>query len=218
MLISLSQRSKLIQELLSGMRILKYFSWTAPFALNLHFIRTRELSYIRRLLIVRAANVAVAFTLPVLATILALIVYSAAGNPLQPAIIFTTLSLFSLLRMPLMFLPMSLSLIADARNALNRLALLFLADQLVVSSTVDLSAEYALKIENATFMWDGGLPEEVEVKKGKKMAAKKKASGELKAVAKAETATPGTLTPEELPMQLRNSESFLRRHLLSIGH
>jgi hypothetical protein len=53
---------------------------------------------------VRAANNAVAFSLPVLASILAFVTYSLSGHTLNAAVIFTSLTLFNLLRMPLLFL------------------------------------------------------------------------------------------------------------------
>ena len=62
------------------------------------------LSYVRSLLIIRSANNAVAVSLPALASVLAFVVYSATGHSLDPANIFASLTLFQLLRMPLMFL------------------------------------------------------------------------------------------------------------------
>jgi len=56
------------------------------------------------LLFIRATNNAMAMTMPVLASIPAFITYSATGHTLDPGVIFTSLSLFNLLRIPLMFL------------------------------------------------------------------------------------------------------------------
>src|SRR5258708_6337913 len=49
-------------------------------------------------------SLAITFTIPILASMLAFIVYALLGNSMNPAIIFTSLSLFSLLQPPL-FLP-----------------------------------------------------------------------------------------------------------------
>ena len=65
-------------------------------------------SYIRSLLVIRSANNAVAISLPALASVLAFVVYSATGHSLNAADIFSSLTLFNLLRMPLMFLRMLL--------------------------------------------------------------------------------------------------------------
>lgn len=47
---------------------------------------------------------AVAMSLPALASVIAFVTYSATGHDLEPSIIFTSLTLFNLLRLPLMFL------------------------------------------------------------------------------------------------------------------
>ena len=43
-------------------------------------------------------------SMPVLASVLAFITYSATGHTLEPGVIFTSLTLFNLLRLPLMLL------------------------------------------------------------------------------------------------------------------
>jgi hypothetical protein len=52
----------------------------------------------------------VAYSIPALAAILAFVTYSLSGHSLDPAIIFSSLGLFQLLRQPLMFLPRLVSM------------------------------------------------------------------------------------------------------------
>ena len=66
------------------------------------------LRYIRSLWLIRVASGAVATSMPVLASVLAFITYSATGHALEPGVIFTSLTLFNLLRMPLMLLRKSI--------------------------------------------------------------------------------------------------------------
>ena len=47
---------------------------------------------------------AVAMTMPVFASVIAFITYSATGHTLEPSVVFASLTLFNLLRLPLMFL------------------------------------------------------------------------------------------------------------------
>ena len=60
--------------------------------------------YIRSLLLIRSGNNAIAMSMPAIASVLAYITYSASGHQLLPASIFSSLTLFNLLRLPLMFL------------------------------------------------------------------------------------------------------------------
>jgi len=65
---------------------------------------------------------------PVIAAILSFVTYASTGGDLDPATLFTVLTLFQLLRMPLMIYPMTLSAITDAYNALQRLSAVFTAE------------------------------------------------------------------------------------------
>jgi ABC-type multidrug transport system fused ATPase/permease subunit len=119
------KRSKLLQELLSGMRVIKLFSWEVPFLKRISEYRQNEMRYvtcpiglnlvilliicsssryIRTLLIMRAGMNAIAISLPALASVLAFVTYSLTGHSLTAANIFTSLTLFQLVRFPLMFL------------------------------------------------------------------------------------------------------------------
>ncbi len=60
--------------------------------------------FVRSLLLVRAANNSVAVSMPALASVLAFVTYSVTGHQLEPSVIFASLTLFQLLRLPLMFL------------------------------------------------------------------------------------------------------------------
>ena len=148
------KRAKLTQELLGNVKVLKLFAWEVPFLAKLNAIRNSELKLIRRLLIIKALNMSIALAIPVVATILAFAVYILTGNANSPAAIFTSLTLFNLLRRPLMVLPMSLGTIADARNALNRLKEVFECETMDISLNVDPDAKYAIAIRDADFAWE----------------------------------------------------------------
>ena len=124
--------------------------------------------YIRDLLMIRSANNAVAISLPVLASVLSFVVYSLSGHDLNPADIFASLTLFQLLRLPLMFLPLSFSAIADAQNAIERLYGVFDAETLTDTKVQDPTMDVAVKVEHGDFTWDAPPSEVVTKKKGKK--------------------------------------------------
>ncbi|TFK72957.1 ABC transporter [Pluteus cervinus] len=163
------KRAKLLQELLGGMKVIKFFAWEIPFLKRIFDYRGAEMGYIRSLLLIRSANNAVAMSMPVLASVLAFVTYSLTGHSLNPADIFTSLTLFNLLRLPLMFLPMAFSSIADAKNAVNRLQDVFEAELFDKAGTlvVDEDMAQAVEVKGAGFTWDAPPPRE-EAKSGKK--------------------------------------------------
>ena len=56
------------------------------------------------MLLVRAANMALAGCTPAMASVVAFLVYAGSGHQLTPAVIFSSLTWFQLLRSPLMML------------------------------------------------------------------------------------------------------------------
>ncbi|KAH9177416.1 ABC transporter [Lactarius sanguifluus] len=165
------KRAKLLQELLGGMKLIKFFAWEAPFLERVAGYRKREISYVRKLLLVRAANMALAISTPALASVVAFLVYAGSGHQLTPAVIFSSLTWFQLIRVPLVMLPRSLSAIADARNAIGRLQECFTAELVSETLVKDPRLKYAIEIDNASFTWDGPPP---DLNKGKEDKGKKK--------------------------------------------
>ncbi len=97
------KRAKLLQELLGGIKVIKFFAWEIPFLQRIADYRRKELSFIRSIILVRSAINGVTMSMPVLASVLAFVTYSATGHSLNPANIFASLTLFNLLRLPLLF-------------------------------------------------------------------------------------------------------------------
>ncbi|KAG1831205.1 ABC transporter [Suillus subalutaceus] len=169
------KRSKILQEVLSGMRVIKFFSWEVPFLKRISDYRRNEMAYIRTLLIMRAAMNAVAISVPTIASVIAFVTYSLTGHSLTAATVFTSLTLFNLARMPLMFLPLSLSSIADAATACGRLLAVFEAETLDETLVTNSDMNVAVRAQGASFTWDSPphRPEDTKkMGKGSKMGMK----------------------------------------------
>ncbi|EED80008.1 predicted protein [Postia placenta Mad-698-R] len=152
------KRSKLILEVLGAMRVVKFFSYEAPFLKRIYGMRGAELEGIRKIQFARSANIASAYSVPVLAATLSFVTYTSTSHSFNVAIIFSSLSLFNLLRQPLMFLPRALSATTDAQNALERLKDLFHAELMDGEPfAVNPVQEPALLVEDATFEWEESL-------------------------------------------------------------
>lgn len=166
------KRSKSIQEMLGGMKIIKFFAWEVPFLKRISEFRHLEMGYIRTLLVLRAAMNAAALSLPALASVIAFITYSLLGHSLDAATIFTSLTLFQLLRLPLMLLPMSISTISDAATACERLYDVFVAETSDETLVHNQRLDFALRVRNASFSWDSPPP---QVEGSKKLKGGKRA-------------------------------------------
>ncbi|KAF7327458.1 ABC protein [Mycena kentingensis (nom. inval.)] len=164
-------RAKILLEVLGSMRVVKYFCYENPFLKKIYDIRANEVRGLRTIQHSQSLNVAMAFSLPVLASTLAFVTYTRATAGFDIAIIFASFSLFQLLRQPMMFLPRALSNIADARNSLGRLEQTFHAEMLQDAPfVIDPEQQHALVANNVSFEWESVLKEEEELKKGKAKA------------------------------------------------
>ena len=94
--------------------------------------------------------------MPILAATIAFVTYTATAHEFDVAIIFASLSLFQLLRQPLMFLPRALSATTDAQNALVRLTKVFSAETKdpAEAITIDPEQKLAVEVKAATFEWE----------------------------------------------------------------
>ncbi|KAF9048460.1 ABC protein [Panaeolus papilionaceus] len=149
------QRAKTLLEVLGAMRVVKYFSYEVPFLTRIHELRKRELKGVEEILIFQSANVALAFSIPVLAATLAFVTYTHVVKGFDAAVIFASLSLFQLLRQPMMFLPRALSATSDARNAISRLHKVFNAELRSNDAIhINPSLPSAVAVTQATFEWE----------------------------------------------------------------
>ncbi|KAG1781882.1 ABC protein [Suillus placidus] len=149
------QRTKVLLEVLGAIRVVKYFSYEIPFLQKIFELRKKELRGVRWILHANSANLALASSVPVLAATLAFVTYTLTAHNFNVAVIFSSLSLFQLLRQPMLFMPRALSAIPDASSAIQRLTHVFHAE-LISGDTfvIDKDQEPALLVKDATFEWE----------------------------------------------------------------
>ncbi|GMK55034.1 hypothetical protein CspeluHIS016_0200900 [Cutaneotrichosporon spelunceum] len=100
------QRTALMNEVLQGIRMLKFMAWERPFETRVNKIRQEELGWQRRNFQIEIAfNILWAFT-PILVTIVSFIHYTLVrGENLSPSNAFTAIAVFDELRFALNALP-----------------------------------------------------------------------------------------------------------------
>ncbi|CAG8740969.1 9300_t:CDS:10, partial [Gigaspora margarita] len=148
------ERVKLTQEILLGIRAIKYYAWEDSFADALNKLRNKEISLIRFLLVIRAAIAGVSMAFPIFASILSFITFSLTGGSLDIGIVFSSLALFNLLQTPLILLPISIGLATDAYVAINRINDFLQADELSVLPEFTPDEQYAIKVTDGEFIWE----------------------------------------------------------------
>ncbi|KAJ7630119.1 multidrug resistance-associated ABC transporter [Mycena polygramma] len=218
-------RVRLTNEVLQGIRLIKYYAWEAFYTHQIGGLREREIATVRKMAIARAALIALVTLIPVLASVLSFITYALSGHELNIAIIFSSLQFFNIIRAPLIFLPFVLSALSDALVALKRIGAFLTAEELPEPYPIDGELKSAVRV-NASFSWEtaGKLDEPKFAggnKKAQQLKAKaEKAKAEKEKKAKKEEVLPtasekekdtdtvpsGAATPreEEKPFELKN--------------
>ncbi|KAF2099088.1 hypothetical protein NA57DRAFT_38826 [Rhizodiscina lignyota] len=217
------QRVSLTQEILQGVRFVKYFGWETSFLERIKAIRKREIGSIQRLLAIRNGINAVSMTMPVFASMLAFITYSLSQHVLDPAPVFSSLALFNSLRLPLNFLPLVIGQAIDAYSSINRIQEFLLAEEAGDDCEWDYNAKQAVTVVDGEFTWERSPTQDPDQNPNNALKTKKQVKDEEKAekqrkkdadkgVAQ-EVDSSSTLTEEE-PFRIRDINFSVGRNEL----
>lgn len=114
-------RVKVTNESLQGIRAIKLYNWEEFFINKIIGIRNEELKAIRAYGVQSSYNSMLMSTAPILVSIITLMVFAGTGGDFSSATVFTAIAILNSLRFPLMFYPMVISQLADAKTSLDRL-------------------------------------------------------------------------------------------------
>uniref|UniRef100_A0AAY4E5D3 Uncharacterized protein n=1 Tax=Denticeps clupeoides TaxID=299321 RepID=A0AAY4E5D3_9TELE len=102
------KRLKIMNEILSGIKILKLFAWEPSFKSQIQEIREEELKVMRKFAYLSSVSTFIFSCAPALVSLASFAVYVSVSpdNVLDAQKAFTSISLFNILRFPLAMLPM----------------------------------------------------------------------------------------------------------------
>ncbi|XP_011217042.2 multidrug resistance-associated protein 7 isoform X1 [Ailuropoda melanoleuca] len=169
-------RVKLITELLSGIRVIKFFGWEQALGARVEACRARELGRLWVIKYLDAACVYLWAALPVVISIVIFITYVLMGHQLTATKVFTALALVRMLILPLNNFPWVINGLLEAKVSLDRIQR-FLdlpnhSPQAYYSPDPPTEPSTVLELHEALFSWDPvGSSQEtfishLEVKKG----------------------------------------------------
>ncbi|KAI8905687.1 P-loop containing nucleoside triphosphate hydrolase protein [Powellomyces hirtus] len=172
-------RVHIMSEILTAIKLIKFYAWESPFDEKITDIRRREMGFIRSGMIVKAINFTVVFAVPVLVALSSLGMYVGLDNVLTASVSFTVLSVYNTLRYPFLMLPLAVRSTAGAMTALVRLnEFLDLAE--IEENKPQLpppGCDLAFSVKKSDFKWDGiEVPKptlhdvSLDIKRGSKVA------------------------------------------------
>merc|ERR1711963_1370759 len=103
-------RVKIMNEILNGIRIIKFYAWERPFKKEVAKVREKELRALTVLSYINSVGFSILLqSTPVITPILVFVTYvNIQDEPITASVVFTTIALFKLMRFPFSFLPMGL--------------------------------------------------------------------------------------------------------------
>ncbi|XP_070311189.1 multidrug resistance-associated protein 1-like isoform X2 [Odocoileus virginianus] len=153
---------KLLNEILHGIKILKLYAWEPSYKKKVIEIREQELE------VQKSAGYLAVFSMLTLTCIPFLVSLATFGvyflldeeNILTATKVFTSMSLFNILRLPLFDLPMVISAVVQTRISLVHLEDFLNTEELLPHSIeANYIGDHAIGFTNASFSWDKtGVP------------------------------------------------------------
>jgi len=116
-------RVKMMNEILTGIRIIKFYAWERPFGREVETVRAKEMDALTKMSYVVAVGFSIILlSTPIVQPIFVFVTYvNIQPDPLTAATAFTTVALFNLMRFPFAFMPMGLLQFIQSMISLRRL-------------------------------------------------------------------------------------------------
>uniref|UniRef100_A0A6M2DRX2 ABC-type glutathione-S-conjugate transporter n=1 Tax=Xenopsylla cheopis TaxID=163159 RepID=A0A6M2DRX2_XENCH len=154
------ERVKLMNEVLSGIKVLKLYAWEPSFEAQVLKIRDKEIKVLKEAAYLNAGTSFIWSCAPFLVTLVTFTTYvlTDENNILKAKKAFTSLALFNILKMPIAMLPMIIANTVQASVSVKRINKFMNCEELDPSNITHEKMEDPLLIENGTFAWDEGEP------------------------------------------------------------
>lgn len=152
-------RTKLMNEIMQGIRVIRYFAWEPSFSDRVRSVRNDELASLRKSAYLRAFTGFLWTGTPLLVSLATFVAFTLAGNQLTAEAAFTALALFNIIRFPINMLPSVISGIIDSRVSVGRLQKYLQGDEridFVEKDPADVPDDVVIKMDDGSFAWEKG--------------------------------------------------------------
>ncbi|XP_061082797.1 multidrug resistance-associated protein 4 [Conger conger] len=139
-------RIRTMNEVVSGMRIIKMYAWEKPFSVLVNEVRRKEISKVMKSSYLRGLNMASFFVAGKVIVYVTFVVYVLVGNTITASRVFVAVSLYSAVRLTVtLFFPSAIEKVSEALISVRRIKNFLLLDE-----TVKQGAEQGEKKQDPT--------------------------------------------------------------------
>ncbi|KAI3830552.1 hypothetical protein MKW98_030715 [Papaver atlanticum] len=157
---SKDKRMKATSEILRNMRILKLQGWEMKFLSKIIDLRKSEEGWLKKYVYTSAMTTFLFWGAPTFVSVVTFGACMLMGIPLESGKILSALATFRILQEPIYKLPDTISMVAQAKVSLDRIASFLCLSDLddnIVEKLPRSASGIALEIENGNFSWDLSL-------------------------------------------------------------
>uniref|UniRef100_A0A8C2FJQ2 Uncharacterized protein n=1 Tax=Cyprinus carpio TaxID=7962 RepID=A0A8C2FJQ2_CYPCA len=151
------KRMKIINDILNGIKVLKYYAWESSFEAQVQEIREKELKVMRKFAYLSSVSTFIFSCAPAIVSLATFAVFVSVSpdNILDAEKAFTSISLFNILRFPLAMFPQLISIMVQTAVSKKRLEKFLSGDDLdTMAITRDDSHSAAVSMTDGTYTWE----------------------------------------------------------------
>ncbi|XP_054637094.1 multidrug resistance-associated protein 4 isoform X1 [Dunckerocampus dactyliophorus] len=154
-------RIRTMNEVVSGIRIIKMYAWEKPFAALVSDVRRKEISQIMMSSYLRGLNMASFFCASKIIVFITFTLYVLLGNTITASRVFVTVSLYTAVRLTVsLFFPNAIEKLFEGRVSIRRIQEFLLLDEMTKISTslpMGEKKDCAIEIQDLMCYWEKSL-------------------------------------------------------------
>uniref|UniRef100_A0A4W6BU08 Multidrug resistance-associated protein 4 n=1 Tax=Lates calcarifer TaxID=8187 RepID=A0A4W6BU08_LATCA len=154
-------RIRTMNEVVSGIRIIKMYAWEKPFAALVSEVRRKEISKIMSSSYLRGLNMASFFCASKIIVFITFTLYVLLGNTISASRVFVTVSLYTAVRLTVtLFFPSAIEKLFESRVSIRRIQEFLMLDEITKGSTAlpqEEKKDASVEIQDLFCYWDKSL-------------------------------------------------------------
>uniref|UniRef100_A0AAQ5YHY8 Multidrug resistance-associated protein 4 n=1 Tax=Amphiprion ocellaris TaxID=80972 RepID=A0AAQ5YHY8_AMPOC len=155
------ERIRTMNEVISGIRVIKMYGWEKPFGELVDEVRRMEISKIMKSSYLRGLNMASFFVASKIIIFITVCVYVLSGNTLSASRVFMAVSLYGAVRLTItLFFPCAIEKVSESLISIRRIKKFLLLDEVAphhLGLPVAEKKDCMVKIQDLICYWDKAL-------------------------------------------------------------
>ncbi|KAM9334128.1 ATP-binding cassette sub-family C member 4-like [Symphorus nematophorus] len=154
-------RIRIMNEVVSGIRIIKMYAWEKPFSVLVTEVRRKEISQILKSSYLRGLNMASFFASSKIIVFVTFTVYVLLGNTITASTVFVTVSLYGTIKLTVtLFFPLAVEKLSETVVSVRRIQNFLLLEEVQRRNfglALEEQRENSIEMEKLTCYWDKTL-------------------------------------------------------------